>query len=197
MDGISAPLDACEKIWLIFPPTDGNLSLMDRERGQQAKLSRIGTELEGGIIERTTSAEALYLPAACLHAVFTVAGGFLVSIDCTTRSSVWSFSKYLRYQLHLELDDVGQQECYSMFLRCLEVSLANSYIDLAIRSWVSIEDILHQHADTSDQWLHAAITLWQPYIDSDTASRCPCRSPRLTPMHRFATHLWWLPGGRS
>jgi hypothetical protein len=88
MDGISAPLDGCTKIWFLYTPTLHNLALMAQERGQHGKLARLADRLEGGIVTQTTSAEAIYIPAGCLHAVFTTEGGFLVSIDCTTRLSV-------------------------------------------------------------------------------------------------------------
>ena len=60
--------------------------------------------LEEGLVVHTTSAEAVYLPAGCLYAVFTTEGGFLVSIDCTTHMSVWPFAQYLRYNVQAEFE---------------------------------------------------------------------------------------------
>lgn len=88
MDGTSTTIDECEKIWLLFPGTTRNLSLMKGEDGLQAKLARIGGLLEGGAIVRTTSSDALYIPAGCIHAVFTIRGGFLAAVECTTARSV-------------------------------------------------------------------------------------------------------------
>jgi hypothetical protein len=48
--------------------------------------------LEGGMVVRTTSDDVLYIPAGYVYAVFTIRGGFLVTIDCITRDSIWPFS---------------------------------------------------------------------------------------------------------
>jgi hypothetical protein len=88
MDGISSPIDECEKLWLLYPRTELDLSLMHREHGQHTKFAQSAALLEFGLVVRTTSKDALYIPAGCLHAVFTIQGGFLVSIDCTTIDSI-------------------------------------------------------------------------------------------------------------
>ena len=153
---------------------------MAQERGQHAKLARLAEKLEGGIVAQTTSAEALYIPAGCLHAVFTMEGGFLASIDCTTRLSVWPFSQYLRYQLHLALDTTGQGECFFLFLESLETSLANSQELLALRSWISIEDLLQQHADHDIEWRTRAASIWQQYRKSTAGATLKCPSDQIT-----------------
>ncbi len=88
MDVISPLIDECEKIWFLYLGTEFSLSLMQNEQGQLAKFARLGGVLEGGVVVRTTSKDALYIPAGCAHGVFTIRGGFLLTIDCTTRDSI-------------------------------------------------------------------------------------------------------------
>lgn len=88
MDGISSPIDECEKVWFLYPGTELNLSLMQNELGHHAKFARLGDPLEGGMIVRTTSRDALYIPACYVHAVFTIRGGILVTTDRATRDSI-------------------------------------------------------------------------------------------------------------
>jgi len=111
------------KVWVMYSPTHHNLQWMAEHRGQQAKLARGTAVLEGGVVAHTTSAEAIYLPAGCLHGVFTIAGGFLMSIDCTTPRSVWPFAQYLRYNVQAELEAYEQRNCYFLFLDSLDVAL--------------------------------------------------------------------------
>jgi hypothetical protein len=63
MDGISSPVDECEKIWFLYPGANLNLSLMHNEHGQHAKFARLGGLLEGGMVVRTTLRDALYISA--------------------------------------------------------------------------------------------------------------------------------------
>jgi hypothetical protein len=65
MDGISSPVDECEQIWFLYPGTNLNLSVMRNEHRQSAKCARLGGLLEGGVVVRTTSRDALYIPAGC------------------------------------------------------------------------------------------------------------------------------------
>lgn len=88
MDGISSPIDECEKVWFLHSGTELNLSLMQKELGPIAKLVRLGGLLEDSVVVRTTSRDILYNPADRVHAVFITRGGFLVTIDYTTRDSI-------------------------------------------------------------------------------------------------------------
>jgi hypothetical protein len=92
---------------------------MRTEQGQHAKFARSAALLEGGMVVRTTSKDALYIPAGCLHAVFTIRGGFLVSVDCTTRDSIWPFSQYLKSNIVAALNAEGHRpvrvEIYASF----------------------------------------------------------------------------------
>ncbi len=49
---------------------------MKTVEGQRGKLLRILRRLEAGIAVETTATDALYLPAGCIHATFTLQGGY-------------------------------------------------------------------------------------------------------------------------
>ncbi|KIW36086.1 uncharacterized protein PV06_11600 [Exophiala oligosperma] len=195
-DGISATLHECEKVWVMYPPTPHNLQWMAEHRGQQAKLRQGMAVLEGGVVAHTTSAEAVYLPAVCLHAVFTVAGGFLVSIDCTTQRSVWPFAQYLRYNMQAELEANEQRNCYFFFLDSLDVALQNAGARDALRAWVSVENLLQMKRKKDRGWVRAARKVWEDYLKADPIIdvECPCQgaiSPSFLE-HLKDRHLRWL-----
>jgi hypothetical protein len=197
MDGISAPLGDCVKIWFLYPPTNHNLAWMRQEKGQHGRLFRSVDHLEGGVAVQTDSAEALYIPSGCIHAVFTISGGFLVSIDCTTRLSPWPFSQYLHHQLHLELDLTGQEHCYFLFLECLRVALDNSCEWTAIRSWINVEDLLEKEAAGNPEWRRSATAVWEMHLVGERRKdrACPCGVLGINlERHVRTQHLRWLLG---
>lgn len=122
MDGISSPIHEC-MIWFLYPGTELNPSLTQNELGQHAKFARLGGLLEGGMVVRTTCRDALYIPAGCVHEVFTIRGGFLVTIDYTTRDSIWSFSQHLKSDLITTLEAECQRHCMFLYLECLAIAL--------------------------------------------------------------------------
>jgi hypothetical protein len=63
---------------------------------------------------------------------------FIHYLDCTTRFSVWLFAQYLRFHLHLDLDEVGQIGCYFLFLQTIESSVANAEEDVAVQRFYSM-----------------------------------------------------------
>lgn len=123
MDGLSTTIDTCRKLWFIFPPTSHNLELMKAKLSQNAKLLRIGHQLEGGVVCETAGGQAVYLPAGCIHAVLTLEGGFLASLDFTTRESVQAFGRYIAKDLYRALDEESQRNCFFSYLEFLEVAL--------------------------------------------------------------------------
>jgi hypothetical protein len=176
MDGLSASMHKCQKIWFMYPPTEKNLSLMAIEDGQVAKIMRLAQSLEGGVIFCTSSTTAVYIPSGCIHTALTVSGGFLVTMDFTTRISVLPFSRYLNLNLQSSLDQRGQSDCYYMYLDCLSVALANGRHNLAIKFWISVEYRLSQIAKADQGWRAAATVCWGYFLSSEMAHgvTCPC-----------------------
>jgi hypothetical protein len=125
--------------------------------------------------------------------VFTTEGGFLVSIDCATTHTVWTFSQYLLYQLYLEVETEKQVDCFFLFLDCLEVALAHGELSTASRSWMSIEDFLRKHSN--DKWKRSALMLWRGVLETHAdilVSECHDGVEEV-PLKRFyEKHLTWL-----
>lgn len=140
----------------MFPPTEHNLDLMRGERCENAKLFRVGNSMEGGFVCETTGDDALYIPAGCIHAVFTYEGRFLPSLDFTTRNSVVLFRNYLSKELHLALDEESRRNCLFAYLQCLEVALFNQRISEAVDSWLALEKTLEEVASHDRLWKDAA-----------------------------------------
>jgi hypothetical protein len=88
--------------------------------GQRAKLVRIMHQLEGGIMVETTAAHAIYIPAGCIHATFTLQGGFLVAKDFTTSKSITAMAAYITCGLHENLPEQAREACFGWFERCLD-----------------------------------------------------------------------------
>jgi hypothetical protein len=125
-----------------------------------------------------------------------VSGGFLASLDCTTRYSLWPFSQDLRHRLHLEIDLVGQEHCYFLFLECLNVALENSCELSTIRSWISIEDLLEAVVVGNPEWRRSATAVWEVHFierREDQAYPCGVLGINLE-RHIRAQHLEWLLG---
>jgi hypothetical protein len=163
MDGISAVLGGCRKTFILFPPSDYNLSWMRRECHNQGRLVRGLGVLQCGVIAELDSFSAIFIPSGWSHAVFTAEGGFQVSIDCATKRTIWKFSQYLRYQLYLEVETKKQADCFFLFLYCLEVALEHGELSTASRSWMNIEDLLRKHSD--DKWKRSAFMLWRGVLE--------------------------------
>ena len=79
----------------MFPSIEENLRLYISSADFSNQLARIGSDLHKGIIVKTTSAQALDLPAGTLHAVFTTVGGFLERINYSTSKSLPTMSRLL------------------------------------------------------------------------------------------------------
>jgi hypothetical protein len=121
---------------------DQNVKLYISSAGFSNRLARIGSELHGGIIIKTTSAHALDLPAGALHAVFTTAGGFLGGINYSTSESLPTMSRLLiahlpifRHVSNAVLEDL------QMYTNALSLTLdmdSPELIPYALRSWVDL-----------------------------------------------------------
>jgi hypothetical protein len=166
MDSLSAPMHKCGKIWFMYPPPEKNLSLMAKEDGEVVKMVRLAQSLEGGVMFYISSEIAVYILSGCIHAVLTVSGGYLVTMDFTTRNSMLPFSRYLDLQLYTSLDQEGQRDCYYMYLDCLGVALANGRHEMALKRWISAGDHLKQKAKKDRAWEAAAVTYWSSFLST-------------------------------
>jgi hypothetical protein len=196
-DGVSAPIGSCVKIWLLYPPSPENLRLVLGTEGQRAKLARVALYLKGGIILKTTSAEAIYLPAGCIHATFTIEGGYLVAVDFTTMDSMKAFSAYIASGLDRFLGAEGQLDCFQWFTACLELALAGDRVKEVLEGWIQaqnrIQDCVHDATDSRSDWVDHLRTIWESFLGTYTTFiACPCdatNATQATHSHLTATHL--------
>jgi hypothetical protein len=142
--------------------------------GQMSRLKQLAASLERGLIVQTTSSEAIYLPAGWIHAVFTITGGFLVTMDFTTRDSIEAFSRYLKFNLDTTMDTESQIHCYEYYLGCLNVALTNGRDKIALQSWVSIENQLQAIGDKYPKWRKLAKDIWEKYLSSKETEQYSC-----------------------
>lgn len=161
----------------------------------RAKLSRIMHQLEGGIMAETNASHAIYIPAGCIHATFTLQGGFLVAKDFTTSKSLAAVTSYLLYGLDRALSSPAREVCYEWFERCLDVTLSSGNLDAALEAWVRSQDILAAWAASHRQWRVNVRRLWEQHLHDNTVQGCPCgrqeKSITLS-QHVFAVHLSFL-----
>jgi hypothetical protein len=81
--------------------------------GQRGKLLRILNRLEAGILVETTAAHALYIPTGCIHATFTMEGGYLITEDFTTSKSINTISAFITAGLDSSLPVTAREACLS------------------------------------------------------------------------------------
>lgn len=160
--------------------------------GQRAKLVRIMHQLEGGIVAETTSAHAIHIPAGCIHATFTLEGGYLVTEDFTTSKSINGISAYVASGLDRSLPPKAREICFDWFERCLDVCLAHQQYERAIEAWIKAEVHLASWASFHRQWRVSIRRVWEQGLLDDISFHCPCdmQSPDMTLLkHLFPTHL--------
>jgi len=149
---------------------------MQKAQGQKAKLARIGKELEGGLIFKTDSSHAVYLPAGTLHAVFTLVGGFLAAIDFITTTSSFPFSSLIK----LSLDGSGdfQVSVFDRFLSSLSLGLDNNRVMEALRAWLNVSERAAEWAEANAGWRKSAREIWSRFLASPPSQLkdivCPC-----------------------
>lgn len=161
----------------------------------RAKLSRIMHQLEGGIIVTTDASHAIYIPAGCIHATFTVQGGFLIAKDFTTSESLAAIASYLRHGLDRALSPVAREICYAWFERCLDVCLGSGKLNLALEAWVCSQEVLAAWAASHRQWRVHVRHLWEQHLHESIVQNCPCGwedSSMSFSEHMFAVHLSFL-----
>lgn len=161
---------------------------MSAEINQQAKISRIGGSLEGGLIIDITETHALYQPPLSMHGTFTTSGGFVVTSEFTTKHAIKPFSAYLSFDLQMAYDAEGQDACFYLFLECTEVALQNRGATEAVRGWIKIGETLERRARERPRWRKDAEKCWSAYLESKEAENflCPCGSSARC---EFSTHF--------
>lgn len=180
----------CRKIWLLYPPTDNNLTAMKSIDGQRGKLLRLAHQLEGGVLVETTSSNAIFLPAGCVHATFTLQGGYLVTKDFTTEKSLNAISSFIVYGLDENLPTEAREICFDWFERCLDVTLSQQHVITAVSAWLKAGKKLASWASTHRRWRINVRRLWEHHCQDSLVS-CPCELQEPTPFfqHFCSVHI--------
>jgi hypothetical protein len=186
----------------MYPPTEKNLAAMKGLEGQRGKLARLLHDLEAGIVVQTTSEHALYIPAGCIHATFTLQGGFLVANDFTTSLSLKALGAYITSGLDSTLSSTAREDCFILFKRCLDVCLTHRQLIPAIKACLSAGPQLAMWADSNPEWRTDMQRLWQQnklcldqITTGDNLFTCPCEQQSADMVfsdHFASSHLPFL-----
>jgi hypothetical protein len=199
-DGLSVPMGACKKVWVAFPPTPNNLTLLAKQEGRKMKIRRIGNNLEGGVIFKTTSEDAVYLPVGCIHIVFTTVGGFLNALDFTTPESVGTYPTLFLANLDRR-NSAFNDDCLKFFHDSLELALDNQKEQDAIAAWIVAQNSALEYGKANATWKTAVLVLWNDFLQRKAAKKvnCPCGKSKEGEFvdHFQSKHLWAASSSKS
>lgn len=177
----------CEKIWILFPPTSENLAAYANTVGFDRRFAKVGSKLHGGIIIKTTQAEALILPSGALHITCTTAGGFLGGIMFSVVETLPTMSRVLVNHLPVLTHIMNQfREDLETYTRCLDQTLAMGSRELlphVLRSWIDLSSKLENTCKTINPELFGMLNkslsalneLWESFVTSTHHDfNCPC-----------------------
>ncbi|KAL5344581.1 hypothetical protein ACLOAV_010565 [Pseudogymnoascus australis] len=142
--GYSMVYGLCEKVLILFPPTEHNLSTFAKTAGLHNRLARIGDKLEGGLVVRINSSLAIDLPSGALHAVFTTAGGFLGGINFSIVEELTIMAQAILAQLpFFSYSPDAILEDIKVYLSALQSALdlgpPHNILAPTIESWLALE----------------------------------------------------------
>ncbi|KAF2157341.1 hypothetical protein K461DRAFT_273498 [Myriangium duriaei CBS 260.36] len=176
-DGISKTIDACEKFWFMYPPSPKNLELMTAAHGKSARLSLLIDNLEAGVLLKTTSAQAVYIPSGTIHATFTSQGGFLVAKDLITLGSGTPISSLLLSKYFTCFDQPSQELCLQWYLKTLINTATYQKFDDALQSWIKTEAMVRNYVARGSKSVRQAMIKFRDNLTSvvgDHDLSCPC-----------------------
>lgn len=142
--------------------------------GQRGRLARLVQQLEGCVVVETNSSRAIHIPAASIHATFTLQGGFLIAKDFTTSKSLMAISEILANGLEECLPVDARSVCFEWFERSLDISLAHSKTLEAVYAWLRAETKLASWASVQRAWRVSVLRLWEQALLHEFTSHCPC-----------------------
>ncbi|KFY95767.1 hypothetical protein V500_02668 [Pseudogymnoascus sp. VKM F-4518 (FW-2643)] len=154
--GLSTVYGLCEKVLILFPPTEKNLNLFASTAGLHNRLARIGDKLEGGLVVQLHSSLAIDLPSGALHAVFTTAGGFLGGINYSIVEELPIMARTILVQLPgFEHNQDAILEDIRVYLSALRSGLSldppHDVLAPVIKSWFTLEHSMAS-IDALSQW---------------------------------------------
>ncbi|KAK0886455.1 hypothetical protein LTR02_018117 [Friedmanniomyces endolithicus] len=138
-DVLSAVVDVCRKIFVLYPPTTKNLRLLDGVENEPFRLATICQKLEGALYSEVTSSKAIVIPAGTLHAVITIVGGTLISKDFYTVGTLAPMSRWIATsKASMNRISLHEQEAR----RIIDCWITAAHVVLADRTALSIVSAL-------------------------------------------------------
>lgn len=128
--GMSALAGDCEKIWLIAPPREANVELLE---GENQSLPHLVASLAKLAVFRQTSAEVMFLPPGVIHATFTAKTGILYGNNFRTRQNSFGATMGLVHTMREPDEDDTWLER-----------------DRIIKSWIDIMRSIAEHGDEKE-----------------------------------------------
>jgi hypothetical protein len=178
-DGLSIILgEGGKKIFATFPNSDKNMELFRSTLGREAKLEEIGQHLEAGLTFTINSNEAIDLPRNCFHAVWTLEGCFLTTMDFTTADSTKGYLQIISTGLDMFIGVARQKDLFDWFLTSFNIALENGRVCDALCAWIELLDRTREWARENPKWLKEATALCEKFMVSPTSlnQTCPCGS---------------------
>jgi hypothetical protein len=119
---------------------------------QRSKWIRIGPYLEGGLIYKITSSDAIYSPVGCLHPVFTVQRGFVLTIDFSTPKCAVVLSSLCNSRFDQFKDQYSKAQLPGQFIESVDLTLTYNKDGpvVGLKAWIDMEDRLRRWADKSE-----------------------------------------------
>jgi len=172
----------------MFPPTLNNLELMRKSDAQKEKLARIGKDLEGGLIFKTTSADVIYIPIGCIHTVFTIHGGFLLTMEFNTPVASPVLSRLFNYDFDKFKEDYAHAELPTQFIESIELALKHNHPLVGLKAWIDSEEHIRRWTDNSTAakyevwnerrsgWKRKVDDVWNEFFKDRESKKvsCPC-----------------------
>ncbi|ESZ92710.1 hypothetical protein SBOR_6922 [Sclerotinia borealis F-4128] len=155
-----------KKIFATFPNSPNNVKLFQSTLGREAKLEEIGSSLEGGLTFTITSDDAIDLPGNCFHAVWTLEGCFLATLDFITPSTIKVYSRIICAGLDEFVGAMRQKDLFDWLLTSFEIAYKNGSVGDAVSSWIELLDRAKEWACGHPKWSKKAIGLFEEFLSS-------------------------------
>ncbi|KAF1982695.1 hypothetical protein K402DRAFT_188269 [Aulographum hederae CBS 113979] len=137
---MSSQQPSCIKLWILAPPTNHNLKKMYSVTGQGLKFFNLYKTLQSVRCLITTQDQVLYLPAGCIHAVWTEEGGLCTGITWTTPKSISLISQIFSYEVQYDQADDGTYYILSNAI----IGACKGETQLALRAWCRSSEHFHK-----------------------------------------------------
>ncbi|KAL2356356.1 hypothetical protein BJ546DRAFT_600607 [Cryomyces antarcticus] len=190
------------KLWVVYPPTEENLSVMASLYGKKKRFMSNHDRFHGGLFIEQKAGETILLPPYCVHLVFTLESSILCGFEIYAAEHFPLRICGLATDLALleqQQPDVRKrrkdvQEHLGRWHRGLEHALGceEAVQRRVIMAWVRHEEVVQQHISASSGSATTIHKLWQQYLSKtniQTCPGCPVHTEGTLATHMERTHL--------